>query len=138
MSITINQIGDGIGAILESITSIKHVSTSPQKKIPGSLPAIIVVYKGFENVPESYNDYDTTHRFDAELYLPTGPNTKNKYEELNDIVDSIFTEYKANPGLGLDNEVYYSYLKSGETFIDESETKAYFGIKILIHAKVGG
>ncbi len=120
----IDDVEKQIEAIAKTVVDLKTVLTYPVQDVPGQLPALSIIYKGFNQVPATNKNTDNVWRYELTLMIAI-ENLKKSWLVMKSITPEFLQAFRQNPGLN--GECYYSIITSGEAFINTSENKSHFG-----------
>lgn len=134
---SISAIQAGIVSTVSSITELKAVYTYPITDLGRKLPALVVLYDGFDQVWTGETGHEIRWRFEFSLFLPAdGKNLKAVWDELIALVPALLGAFRNNPGLG--GTCWISDIEAGETVIHAAaaESARFVGHTFRLVAKV--
>ncbi len=110
---SIPTIEAAISSIVAGVTSIQAAYTYPVAELGRKLPALLILYDGFDQEPAAVTDTETAWRFEFTLYLPADGKTLQKaWTDLKTLVPAILSAFRVNPGLNA--SCYDSIIQAGE------------------------
>jgi hypothetical protein len=123
----IELISDEIISIVSSVTTLEATYDYPVVKLGRQLPALIILYDGFNQSKEAVNQTGTSWNYTMLLYLAAeGRNLETSWNSLVDLVPQILDEFRANPGLN--DTCWGSVVTSGKPLLTEVDNT-----RLLVH-----
>ena len=101
---------------------INQVYDYPVADIGRNLPALVLIYNGFNQEHEAVRQTDTTYNFEFTLYLPAeGRTLENNWNDIKQLSTKVLNRYRQKATLN--SQVWGSIITSGDTIID-AESRA--------------
>jgi len=131
---SIEVIENQIETLVSEVVDIKAVYDYPVVELGRKLPALIVIYDGFEQGFEAVKQTETTYRFEFTLYFAAeGKKLKSVWDAVKTVSKAILDKFRSNPTLN--DTVYQSIIRRGNTMIEAADRPRWLGHTFVLEAR---
>jgi hypothetical protein len=122
---SIQAIEAQIIATVATVTEINASYTYPVADLGRKLPALVVIYDGFQQTPGPDKATDLAWRWEFTLFLPAeGKSLEKSWTDLKALVPKVLQAFRRNPGLDGNGTCWTSIIEAGDPIIHAAQPGA--------------
>lgn len=112
-----------IVATVATVTDIQATYNYPVADLGRKLPALVIIYDGFEQTPGPDKATELAWRWEFTLFLPAeGKSLAQNWAGLKALVPQVLQAFRRNPGLG--GTCWSSLIEAGQPIIHAAQPGA--------------
>ena len=97
---SLQDIREALTSLAKQVADVKAVYDYPVTELGRDLPALTIIYDGFEQRPGPALSTDVDWIFEMALYIPfDGRSAKTPSRTMEELAEAVLAKFRANPGL---------------------------------------